>query len=86
MIFVNVIHKYDVIQCDPQVRIRISNMLYRYNRLPPKYQSKTGYDFLIQNVILTKLINILGATITDLDLELKMKISRINFLESKKIL
>ena len=55
-------------------------MLDRYNRLPPNYQSKIGYDTLIQIVFLKELINIMGTTITDLDIELKMKISRIKYL------
>ena len=58
-------------------------MLDRYNRLPPKYQSKIGYDTSIQNVIVKELIKIRGSTITDLDIELKMKISRIKNLEIK---
>ena len=60
-------------------------MLDRYNRLPLKYQSRIGYDTLIQNVILKELINIMGTTITDLDIELKMKIIRIEYLENKKL-
>ena len=70
--FINVNRK------DPKVRIKINNMLHRYNRLPLKYQSKIGYDTLLQNVILKELITIMGSTITDLDIDLKMKISRIN--------
>ena len=58
-------------------------MLDRYNRLPYKFQSRIGYDSLIQNVILKELINIMGITITDLNIELKLKISRINYLETK---
>ena len=54
-------------------------------RLPFKYQSEIGYDCLIQNIIPKELINIMGTTITDLDIELKMKISRIEYLESKTI-
>ena len=77
--FVNVIRK------DSNVRNKKCDMLDKYNRLPFKYQSKIGYDCLIQNVILKELINIMGATITDLDKELKMKISRIKSLENKKI-
>ena len=42
-----------------------------------------GCDTLIQNVILEELINIMGTTITDLDIELKMKIIRINYLGSR---
>ena len=73
--FVNVIRK------DPKVRIKINNMLDRFSRLPYNYQSKRGYDCLIQNVFLKEFIDIMSATITDLDIELKMKISRIKYLE-----
>ena len=69
--FINVSKK------DLQVRVKINDMLDRYNRLPYSYQSKKRYDGLIQNVILKELIIIMGTTITDLDTELKMKISRI---------
>ena len=51
-------------------------MLDRHNRIPYNYQSKIGYDTLIQNVILEELVNIMRTTLTDLDKELKMKISR----------
>ena len=37
-------------------------------RLPFKYQSKKSYDCLSQNIILKELINIMGTTITDLDI------------------
>ena len=75
--FVNVIKK------DPEVRVKIKDMLDSYNRLPYNYQSKTGDDTLIQNVILEELISIKGTALTDLDIELKMKISRIKYLESR---
>ena len=61
----------------------MNDMLDRYNNIPYNYQSKIGYDTLIQNVILKELINIMGTTIANLDIELKMKISRIDNLESK---
>ena len=69
--FINVIKK------DLHVRGKTNDILDRYNRLPYNYQSKLGYDTLIQNVILQELINIMGTTITDMDIELKMKTSRI---------
>ena len=75
----------NVIRRDPEVRVKINDMLDRYIRLPYTYQSKMGYDTSIQNVILNELINIMGTTITDLDIELKMKISRIDYLENKKL-
>ena len=58
--FINVIKK------DPQVRIKIHNLLDRYNRLPYNYQAKIGYDTLIQNFIPRELINVMGATIIDI--------------------
>ena len=75
--FVNVIDK------DPQVRSKTNDMLDRYNRLPLVYRSKIGYDTLIQNVIPEKLIIIMGTSISDLDKELKRKISRIKSSEKK---
>ena len=74
----------NVIRKDPKVRVKINDTLDRYMILPLKYQSKIGYDTLIQNIILKELINIMGTTITDLDIELKMKHSRIEYLENKK--
>ena len=57
-------------------------MSHRYKRLPYKYQSKIGYDALIQNVLLKDLINIMGIRMVDIDIELKMKTSRIENKES----
>ena len=75
--FINVIKK------NPQLRIQLNDMLDRYNGLPYNYQAKLGYDSLIQNVTLKELINIMGTTKTDLDIELKMKISRIKNLKGR---
>ena len=71
---------------DPKVRNKINDMLDRYMKLPYNYQSKTGYDTFFQNVIPKELINIMGTTITDLDIKLKMKISRKQYLENKKLI
>ena len=42
--FINVIKK------DSKVQRKIRDNFDKYNRLPYKYQSKIGYDTLIQNV------------------------------------
>ena len=76
--FINVIKK------DPLVCIKINNMLDRYNRLTYNLKIEIAYDNIIQNIILKELINIMSVTIFDLDIELKMKISRIKYLENKK--
>ena len=75
--FINVIKK------DSQIRVKINDMLDKLNRLPCNYQLKIGCDNLIRNVIVKELINIMATTITDLDIELKMKNSRIKYLEDK---
>ena len=73
----------NVIKNCPQVRIKINDMLDRYGRLPLNYQSKIGYDTLIQSVILKELIIIMGSTLADLDIELKTKKNTIIYLESR---
>ena len=75
----------NVIRKDFKKRIIINDTFKRYMNLPYNYQSKLGYDCLIQNVILKEMINIMGTTITDLDINLKMKISRIKYYESRLI-
>ena len=75
--FVNVIRK------DPFVCMKIKNMLDRYNRLTYDHRIEIVYDNLIQNIILKELINSMSIMISDLDMELKMKISRIKYLEKK---
>ena len=76
--FINVTKK------DPHVGFRTIDVLDRYKRKHYKYQAKIGYDTLIQKVILKELIKKMCTTITDLDIELKMKLSGIEHLESKK--
>ena len=71
-----------LIKRDPIVQIKRRDILDKYNRLLENYQSETGCDTLIQNVLLKELINIMGATITDIDIEIKMKISKRKYLES----
>ena len=78
--FVNVIRK------DPYICMKINNMLDRYNRLTYDHKIEIVYDNLIQNIILKELINIMSIMISDLDMELKKKISRIKYLENKKLL
>ena len=75
--FINVIKK------DPKVRVKINDMLDRYNRLSYNYQSKIGYDTLVQNIIPKEIFKLMGNTIVDIDIELKMTTSRIKYLESR---
>ena len=74
--FINVIKK------DPFVCMKLNNMLDRYNRLTYDHKTEIVYDNLIQNIILKESINIMSIMISDLDIEIKMKISRIKYLEN----
>ena len=78
--FINVLKK------DPFVCMKINIMLDRYNRLTYDRKIEIVYDNLIQNIILKELINMMSIMISDLDMELKMKISRIEYLENKKLI
>ena len=66
--------------------MKINNKLDRFNRLTYDFKIEIVYDNFIQNLILKKLIKIMSIMILDLDMELKLKISRINYLESIFIL
>ena len=68
---------------DPFVCIKITDMLNKYNTLTYDRKIEIVYDNLIQNIILKELINIMSIIIRDLDIELKMKISRKEYLENK---
>ena len=67
-----------VIKKDPRVQNNINIMLDRYMSLPFDFQSRIGYNSLIQNVILKELINIMSLKMTDLDIELKMISNKIS--------
>ena len=73
----------NVIKKDPFVCIKINIMLDKYNRLTYDRKIEIVDDNLIQKIILKELINIMSIMISDLDMELKMKISRIKYLENK---
>ena len=66
------------IKKDPRVQNNINIMLDRYMSLPYDFQSRIGYNSLIENVILKEVINILTMTINDLDIELKISSNKIS--------
>ena len=74
----------NVIKKDPLVCMKISIMLDRHNRLTYDHKTEIVYDNLIQNIILKELLYIMSIMISDLDMELKMKTSRIEYLENRK--
>ena len=73
--FINVIKK------DTFVCMKSNNMLNRYTRLTYDHKIEIVYDNLIQNIILKELINIRSIMISDLDMELKIKLVELNILK-----
>ena len=73
----------NVTKKDPKVQIKIKVISDKNIRLPYDSQPKTVYDTLIQNVNLQGLLNLMGATIVDIDIEFKMKNRRIKYLENR---
>ena len=73
----------NVIKRDPQVLIKIQDITDKYCRLLHKYQSKIGCDCLFQNVISKEIIILMSFNLIDTDIELKLKISRIKYLENR---
>ena len=60
------------------MRITLEAILDKYIEKSLSFQSKIGYDTLIQNVILTEIINLTSIIIVDINRELKLKISKTN--------
>ena len=74
---ITVINRYS------KVQMKIKEMLDNYIKLPITYQSTVGFDILIQNVIRKEIINLMGTTIVDLDIEFKFNNNRIKHFESR---
>ena len=74
-----------VVKRNPQVQIKRKNIPDKYNRLPNICQLKIVYETLIQSVNLEDMTNLMASTIVVIDIELKMKICRIKYLESRLI-
>ena len=75
--FINVFKK------DFQVQIKVKDVLDKNIRFSCTYRSKIGYDSLLQNVVLEEIKNLMIIIIVGIDIELKLKISRLNYLESE---
>ena len=73
----------NVIKKDRKVPIKKKDMLDKYNRLPYNYHPKTGYDTMIQNIVLKDIINLMSIVIVDIDIELRLKKSRTKYLRKK---
>ena len=60
----------NVTRRDPQVQIKLENILDNFIKLSLNYQTKIGYDTLSQNVTLKEIIKLMGIITVDIDTEL----------------
>ena len=74
------------IKREPRLQTKIKDIIVKCERLPYIYQSKIGYDTLIQNVILKEVINLMGTILVVVDIKLKMKSSGKKYFEIFRLL
>ena len=75
--FIEIIKKDTIVQKD------ISQTIEKYNKESFSTRSQIGQNALIQSKIFKQAIEIMGDTISDMDIELEQKDNKISFLENK---
>ena len=73
----------EVIQKDTKIQNDISNIVDKYSNQSYATKSILGKNALIQSSIYKEAINIMGDTITDMDVEIEQKDNKISFPENK---
>ena len=65
------------------IQTEISQTIDRYNKESFSTRSQIGQNALIQSKVFKEAINIMGETISDIDMEIEQKDNKIQFLEDK---
>jgi len=73
----------EIIKKDTKVQNDISQTIEKYNKESFSTRSQIGQNALIQSKIFKQAIEIMGDTISDMDIELEQKDNKISFLENK---
>ena len=73
----------EIIKKDSKVQNEISQTIDKYNKESFSTRSQTGQNPLIQSKVFKQAINIMGETISDMDIEIEQKDNKIQFLEDK---
>ena len=73
----------EIIQKDSKTQDKISQIIDKYNNQSYATKSKFGQNALIQSSIYKEAINIMGDTISDMDIEIEQKDNNKNFLGDK---
>ena len=75
--FIEIIKKDVIIQND------ISQTIDKYNNESFSTRTQIGQNALIRSKVFKQAINIMGETISDMDMEIEQKDNKIQFLEDK---
>ena len=73
----------EIIQKVANIQNKISQTIDKYNKESFSTRSQISQNALIQSNVFTQAINIMGETISDIDVEIEQKDNKIQFLEDK---
>ena len=73
----------EFIEKDPNIQNEISQTIDKHNKESISNRSQRGQKALIQSKVFQQAINIMGETISDMDIELEQKDNKTQFLEDK---
>ena len=73
----------EIIKQDVNIQKEISQTIDKYNKESFSTRSQIGQNSLIQSKVFKQAINIMGETISDIDVETEQKDTKIQFLEDK---
>ena len=73
----------EIIKKDANIQNETSQTIDKYNKEPFSTRSQIGQKCLIQSKVFKQAINIMGETISDMDMEIEQKDNKIQFLEDK---
>ena len=73
----------EIIKKDSKIQNEISQTIDKYNKESFSTRSQIGQNALIQSKVFKQAINIMGETISDMDIEIEQKDKKIQFLEDK---
>ena len=71
----------EIIKKDPDIQKEISQTIEKYNTESFSTRSQKGQNALIQSKVFKQAINIVGETISDMDIEKEQKDNKIHFFE-----
>ena len=86
ILFINLNYKWvfiEIIKQDVNIQNEISQTIDKYNKESFSTRSQIGRNALIQSKVFKQAINIMGETISDMDVEIEQKDNKVQILEDK---